>query len=94
MDNPEILSIFGAQDSGCRRTKHQQQQIKHRKLSGKSMRTPLLRIYIPEITTFVMGRFTKSEISMVTILFESPISILGKKIWVISIEDNSRIYFH
>ena len=94
MDNPETLSIFGAQDSGCRRTKHQQQQIKHRKLSGRAIRTPLLRICIPEITAFAMGRFTKSEISMVKILFESPISILEKKIWVISIEDNSRMYFH
>jgi hypothetical protein len=76
MDNPETLSIFGAQNSGCRRPKHQQQQIQHRNLNGKSMRIPLLRICIPEITAFVMGRFTKSEISMVKILFESPISIL------------------
>ena len=67
MDNPEILSIFGAQDSGCRRTKHQQQQLKHRKLSGRAIRTPLLRICIPEITVLVNGRFTKSEISMVIV---------------------------
>jgi hypothetical protein len=40
MDNPETLSIFGAQDSGCRRTKHQQQQIKHRKLSGRAITDP------------------------------------------------------
>ena len=78
MYNPETLLTFGAQESRRRQTKQQQQNIHHRKLSGRAIWTPLLWICIPEITVFAMGRFTKSEISM-AIYFVSSISILEKK---------------
>ena len=61
---PETLLTFGAQDSGRRQRKQQQQNIHHRKLSGRAIWTPLLCVCMPEITVLVMGRFTKSEMSM------------------------------